>query len=257
MKNKKGFISMSLIYSFFIVFVSISISLLAVYSSNISLVRNINKEIKADLTDKGNRNLIVLINLISDGSFENGNWSISGGRIDNEQKYYGTKSLYQGSVSTAVSNKQIYMNSENYYYIQRIYQSQFGTDADGDNSGVFIGSQRVLYHSGRRPCTGWQHNLASPSSTDICGNSVPMERTVENDIFQFAGSSGEYSLSVKTAFTSGFIYTDGYILIDLTSALGKDKVEKNIGTIRNVIDKIIDSEYFEGRKIFTTYQAGL
>ncbi len=60
MKNNKGFISMSLVYSFLLVFVGISIALLSIYTENISDIRRLNNEIKNDLIERGNDQIIVL-----------------------------------------------------------------------------------------------------------------------------------------------------------------------------------------------------
>lgn len=49
MLNKKGFMSMSLVYSFFIVFIAIIISLLVGYSKNNALLNNIKDDIKSDI----------------------------------------------------------------------------------------------------------------------------------------------------------------------------------------------------------------
>ena len=59
MNNNKGFISMSLVYSFLIVFVAVSISLLAIYTENITQIRRLNNEIKDELIQKGNDRIIV------------------------------------------------------------------------------------------------------------------------------------------------------------------------------------------------------
>ena len=64
MRKKNGFISMSIIYSFFTVFILVSTSLLLIYSNNLSIVKTVNREIKEELTTKGNNSLMVFKNLI-------------------------------------------------------------------------------------------------------------------------------------------------------------------------------------------------
>ena len=59
MRKKNGFISMSIIYSFFTVFILVSTSLLLIYSNNLSIVKSVNKEIKDQLTKKGNNSLMM------------------------------------------------------------------------------------------------------------------------------------------------------------------------------------------------------
>lgn len=270
MKRKNGFISMSLIYSFFIVFVAISISLLAIYSSNINLVKNVNKEIKNDLTDKGNKNLVVLTNLIKDGSFEDypSQWTYTGNtaRIDSIQKYYGTKSLYtDGSANYVTSNYNINMVNGHYYYFQRIYQAPVGTEGYATDSEapaeVLINDQAIIKRKTARPCTGWNHIVPTTAiNTDNCGNSRSMERTVEVFAFEYRGTTGNYPLKIRS--NNRYMYTDGYILVDLTASIGQEKINniqnaERINRLTNAIEKVIDSTYFEGRKVFTIYQTGL
>lgn len=130
MKKKNGFISMSIIYSFFTVFILVSTSLLLIYSNNLSIVKNVNKEIKEDLTKKGNNSLMIFKNLIQDGSFENAseNWehdTTKQAPVFNEQRYYGNYSLglikETNSISLVKSKYTIRMTKGHYYYISRIY----------------------------------------------------------------------------------------------------------------------------------------
>ena len=138
MRKKNGFISMSIIYSFFTVFILVSTSLLLIYSNNLSIVKTVNREIKEELTTKGNNSLMVFKNLIVDGSFEHyaDNWihdTTLNTPIYNEQRYYGSYSL--GMIKSAnnsdpASNKtlvqsvnSIHMVKDHYYYISRIYLS--------------------------------------------------------------------------------------------------------------------------------------
>ena len=52
MKNKKGFISMTLLYSFFLVFTALILGILANYVHNGNLLRQINDEIKESLENR-------------------------------------------------------------------------------------------------------------------------------------------------------------------------------------------------------------
>ncbi len=136
MRKKNGFISMSIIYSFFTVFILVSTSLLLIYSNNLSIVKSVNKEIKDDLTSKGNNNLMIFKNLILDGSFENyvDYWThqSSGNTPElKEQKYYGKQSLglIKGETDAALakttveSKYNINMIQGHYYYVSRVYMS--------------------------------------------------------------------------------------------------------------------------------------
>jgi len=52
MKNKKGFISMTLLYSFFIVFIAILLAIISNYVHNGNLLRQINNEIRESLENR-------------------------------------------------------------------------------------------------------------------------------------------------------------------------------------------------------------
>jgi len=52
MKNKKGFISMTLLYSSFIIFIALLLAILANYVHNGNLLRQINNEIRENLENR-------------------------------------------------------------------------------------------------------------------------------------------------------------------------------------------------------------
>lgn len=62
MKNKKGFIAISLIYSFFLVFLMVMISILAKYVNNRILVNALKNDIKSDMKKEGSFLTITLTN---------------------------------------------------------------------------------------------------------------------------------------------------------------------------------------------------
>ena len=141
MKRKNGFISMSIIYSFFAVFAIVSTSLLLVYSNNIAIVKNINKEVKEELNKKGNDMILVFDNLIIDGSIEEGsstwvnipnaNSTTKYGNplsLRKEQQYYRDSALAMTYSDTTRSylirtNRVIDLIQNHYYYISRVYES--------------------------------------------------------------------------------------------------------------------------------------
>lgn len=150
MKNRKGFISMSIIYSFFAVFTLVSSSLLLVYSNNLSVVKEQNREIKKDLLDKSNEAMMSFKNLIVDGGFESDstNWkkyvdSVSDrnailnkrfGIGNSAQHYYSGRGglCFKGQekgASLGAANHHNYVVNKNafsmydghFYYISRVY----------------------------------------------------------------------------------------------------------------------------------------
>lgn len=149
MRKKNGFISMSIVYSFFAVFTLVSTSLLLIYSNNIAIVKRINREIKSELNGKGNEALLVFNNLIVDGSFEDPshNWvnvntnltaiTNNYGILDyDDEQYYDQHAL--GFISYNLtetvdaskakyflvrSNEPISLKQNHYYYISRVYNA--------------------------------------------------------------------------------------------------------------------------------------
>ncbi len=151
MRKKNGFISMSIIYSFFTVFILVSTSLLLIYSNNLAIVKSVNKGIKNDLTNKGNRSLMIFKNLIQDGSFEKHEdyWTVD---INNtspdweSQNYYGNNSLGivkdsangQTGITYVQSKYAIYMIPGHYYYISRVYMAYNNFNGTSDTLSIYL-----------------------------------------------------------------------------------------------------------------------
>lgn len=302
MENKRGFISMSLVYSFFIVFVAISISLLGVYTTNLSLVKNINKEIKDDLIEKGNDALVVFYNLIPDGSFERmtsvnegttdtttDTWETSScscsysnivsgvkqphKQIFNKHHYHGNNALhFSGSatgVQYAITKESIYMKDEHVYFIQRIYQAPYGVSASEASKMkmTFINENNSNKYFVIPNGAGLITRTTDRSASSWSGVTSP--KTIESGVFTFSisdlptvATTGNYKFKIEAQFTNyntDFI-TDSYILIDLTEAYGSDnnaKLMADTGATTLAIESIIKNTFFEGRKIFSTFNAGL
>ena len=255
MKNNKGFISMSLVYSFLIVFVAISVSLLAVYTDNITQIRKLNNEIKEELIKKGNERIIVLNNKIKNGSFEtlDGHawdyyWTSSdtnieeGGacRISNKtpdwdddlgkyiigQAFYDQQSIEAKSanctVSTSAEHNKITMVNGHVYYIERIYNAGNGYAAGQatisfKNGGTVITPTLPHFSSAKALGSGW---LLPTSDTQM--------GTVDVDIFKFTGSNGDYQLvmSFTDSGNNQPFYVDGIMLIDLSESVGDARADQ-------------------------------
>ena len=289
MNNNKGFISMSLVYSFLIVFVAISISLLAVYTENITQIRRLNNEIKDELIQKGNERIIVFENLIQNGSFETLNgytatqyWNITGtgcsvsskdihyesGVAVVGQAFYDKQSIEAaaGANCKVTSAQPISMKKDHIYYIERIYNS---TLRYGDNRS------QIKFVSGGTTITPNLPNF-KPAKT-INGWRMPTTGsdmgTVEVDLFKFSHNTGGYNIVMTftdTTTTSPF-YVDGLMLIDLTEAVGvskansymastatKDETARKVWRIKatkmgaNGATAIYTTQgYYEGRKAFS------
>ena len=245
MNNNKGFISMSLVYSFLIVFVAVSIALLSIYTENITQIRRLNNEIKDELTQKGNERIIVFENLIQNGSFETLNgytatqyWTITGSgcSVSNKDVHYETiggvqvakvgQAFYDkqsieaaaGANCKVTSAQTIHMIKNHIYYIERIYNS---TLKYGENkaqikfiSGGSTKSVALPHFNTAKTINGWK---MPTTGTDM--------GTVDVDLFKFTHNTGDYNIQMvfnDTTTTSPF-YVDGLMLIDLTEAVGVSK----------------------------------
>ncbi len=289
MKNNKGFISMSLVYSFLVVFVAISISLLAIYTENIMKIRKLNNEIKEELMIKGNERIVVLENLVKNGSFETLNgkdwdeyWSISGTGcyysskvqyhdiILNEdtygQSFYDVQSIEAFSANCRVSSiDTITMVKDHVYYVEWIYNAGGGYGYD-KTSISFVGgttfTPELPHFKAAKPLgAGWM----LPSNTSM--------GTVNVDLFKFTPADGEYKIAMNFTDTAQNqpIYVDGLMLIDLTVAVGKDKADSYMSNSARAYDiatrvwkikgtkmgtnasdiKYTNQGYYEGRKAFS------
>ena len=263
MKNNKGFISMSLVYSFLIVFVAISISLLAVYTENINKIRKLNNEIKADLMAKGNERIIVLNNKIRNGSFETlngvgftGYWTIGGTgcSLSNKtpktnpaggapiigQAFYDQQSIEALSADcTVTSNETITMTYGHVYYIERIYNAGNGYAANSAGVKFYQKVGDVVSTTAESP------TLTNFSKAKVLGSGWTMPTatsmgTVDADLFRFWGTSGEYL--VQMYFTDSGnnqpFYVDGLMLIDLTESVGSTRAVNYMSKKDEIAGKI-------------------
>ena len=218
MRKKNGFISMTIIYSFFTVFILISTSLLLIYSNNLSIVKSVNKEIKEELTTKGNNSLMIFKNLIVDGSFENysANWKASSGYrepVHGEQRYYGNDSLGMvkedsGSSITIVQAKEpINMIKDHYYYISRVYMAY--RDINGSDLKIYLtpASSGDFTLSGGFDITQNAYGLMEPETCDSTSNTDNCRynnRSINNERTRFQsgfclGVNGRCNASTTSA----------------------------------------------------------
>ena len=238
MRKKNGFISMSIIYSFFAVFAIVSTTLLLVYSNNIAIVKNINKQIKEDLKKKGDDMLLVFDNLIPDGSIEKEtpDWVNIGTGANygdplarkKEQQYYNESSLamvYSDTTkfySVRTKNK-IKLKKDHYYYISRVYQSWNHT-LGSMLSLYFMDSAGVNKYDILANAIGYSENISGSTNVyktttinrtrnrresgwcvalngniDEC-KAGTYANTLESGIFKFNQPTGEYYLVAGANF---------------------------------------------------------
>ena len=265
MKNNKGFISMSLVYSFLLVFVAISIALLSIYTENIADIRKLNTEIKDDLIERGNDQIIVLKNLIVNGSFEEFNehpvtdyWYNTANckfstrttktvKINNVdtilqegQAYYGSGSIEintDGTPCQFTSKNAIRMEQYHVYYVEILYNAGDGYgdkdtanahtnlyfvnnyDANPSTSNIITSVTNI--RAAKDFGAGWTMPTGTPGTNFDMG-------TVRADIFRFTRASGDYYIGLRFDDTTEKqpMYMDGFMLIDITAAIGKDKASQ-------------------------------
>lgn len=102
MKNKKGFIATSLMYSFFIVFALLALTILATYSHYRYLNNDLNNSILEELNQKIISKYARLYNLVDNGGFEDSNtymWSTYNSNIISIDPANPTNSSFTGDKS--------------------------------------------------------------------------------------------------------------------------------------------------------------
>ena len=117
MKNKKGFIATSLMYSFFIVFALLALTILATYSHYRYLNNDLNMSILEELNHKISSKYARLYNFVEDGSFEDDsfNWSEYSSSISNS---YSSKICNMNDLKNKLLESNPYFTGygSNYYF---------------------------------------------------------------------------------------------------------------------------------------------
>ena len=300
MKNNKGFISMSLVYSFLIVFIAISTSLLAVYTQNIMEIRKLNNEIKEDLMKRGNNQIIILKNLMTNGSFEkidgadfSSYWAVKvddptetdnptvcrksnknpSGTIGTQvgQAYYGEQSLEVKSAKCHVYHKsKIQLKKGHVYYVERTYNAGNGYGAGMATLSIATTKEAI----GTSSATTLSLSNFNSEKPFMSGWTMPTDSsmgTVDVDLFLYSGEDEKYyfSLDFQQKNNNQPLYIDGFMLIDVTDAVGDEAAAQALlGSATANAQKIwrlkakktsgsggstmyTTEGYFEGRKVFS------
>lgn len=122
MREKNGFIATSILYSFFLVFITLFVSLIANYMHNQILIKTMNEEVKKDLCEVDDKNLynmnvgeyikfVKADNLDEDnkwvlGLFDDGfNWTLVDSKdVGNNKKLTFISDIYSQTVNTKIGN---------------------------------------------------------------------------------------------------------------------------------------------------------
>lgn len=265
MKRKNGFFSMSIIYSFFIVFVMISAVLLSNYAHNRALIRDYNKDIKENLDNEGNNKLANLKNLLNNGSFEtNTSWTFSGSAAyDTSQQYNGIRSvLFYGEDS---DNKMtqilsgVTIKRNHVYYVQLRMFTTAGEEVTFTKSRIYLksGTDEIEFNNGsiysalENPnptltppvsyqCVRYKNCYRSANWEYKIGvvNSTPVLRDIQDPQF----------IIEQEGTKEADIYIDCVMLIDLTDAYG-DAINRVVLSNNNVPWLNANIQYFEKKYI--------
>lgn len=240
MRKKNGFFSMSLIYSFFLVFVLISAILLANYAHNRLLTKNFNDDIKENLNDRGERKLINLRNKVQNSNFESDSisnqdyqWILENAAYASNQMYLGERSIALNSNGENKITQHLAKNiikEDHEYFFQYAYFTA-GQEVDFNDYQILIrnNSSKVYYFQNLN-----NSNLNSPNWV-VEGFTITTNDLNEDDDW--------YLEIVKTGASSNPLYIDAILLTDLTQAYGYSDEP----TIEWLNDNI---EYFESNYIY-------
>ncbi|MGM9834887.1 MAG: hypothetical protein ACI31M_03825 [Bacilli bacterium] len=245
MRKKNGFFSMSLIYSFFLVFALISAILLANYAHNRLLAKDYNDEIKINLNDRGDRKLINLRNKIQNSSFEADSvegadyqWILSNATYASNQMYHSIRSISFNKLGdnkiTQELGRNVVRKSHEYYF-----QYAYFTAGQPVEYTTF---QIALRNSNNSKVYYFQNlanSVISEPNWKVTGLVVSTDESVDE-------SDKWYFEVTKTGQSSNPLYLDAFLLTDLTQAYGYTE-EASLEWLNKNIE-YFESNYIHQRK---------
>ena len=225
MKNKNGFFSMSLVYSFFLVFAMLSAILLANYAHNRLLVKDYNVDIKEDLNQKGNEKLAYLRNILNNSDFEvatmstpkneygnNAQWALTGATRINNQKYSGSygMDLAKGTARnklTQTLNNIVLKKNHIYYFQYSIFTA--------NNVANFTSHQVYLYNAKKN----YKYYFVNQgSSSHNYASWTLLSSTIKTgDIAEISGWQLIFEIN---GLINSNVKVDSFMLVDLTESYG-------------------------------------
>lgn len=240
MRKRNGFFSMSLIYSFFLVFVLISAILLANYAHNRLLTKDFNEEIKDNLNNRGDRKLINLRNKLQNSSFEADSiagadyqWYLTNASYVSNQMFHGDRSIALNNGDNKITqhlNKNVIKKNHEYYFQYAYFTG--GQEINFNTYQILIrnkNSSKIYYFQNL-------NNLnITASNWTVDGFITAIDAINEDDDW--------YLEIIKTGPSSYFLYIDAILLTDLTQAYGYAEEASLEWLNANV-------EYFESNYIY-------
>lgn len=252
MKNNKGFIATSIMYSFFMVFTIICLLILATYSHFRSLINNINNNVLSELNEVISNKYAYACNLVSNGNFDEGtlNWNTAISNYDTTIKYSGLRSAkFEGLGNTIYQDINLKNNSvsidslsHKFYLAFRLSRNEPVTDAD---ISLTIGSQEYKFNKymlafderavktcasegkSRYSCSFRNWNISSAIIDDVNVSSP--------------------NAQLKISANGGRAYIDDVILMDITGVYGDGTEDDEMKTY---LDRYY-SNYFTGCRSIT------
>lgn len=247
MPKKNGFIATSIIYSFFVVFVALVVSIMATYAHYRIILNDLNDGILDDLNTTIYNKYALLKNLIPVGNFdvENTNmpgWVLSNAIVANTSdefhaSYSGARALRIGSGGSALLNysaieqPETTANANHKIYVRyRYFRS--GTLASGTSMSIKANDQTIAI--GSDPLAGsYQDWILASYILDV-------------NVSSYSANQWNYNVNITGTQNYSFVYIDDLMVIDVSSLYKNAGSSVEDNSIKTYLDDKLD--YFSGAK---------
>ena len=150
MKNKNGFIATSVMFSFFLVFILLTVLILASYTHYNVLLNNLNGTILTDLNDRViSKKYANLINVIRNGDIQNnGQWSYSNSTFERNtanNTYIKFNSGASSSFYQNTSTSQRFNGNSRKIYVSFNYERSFNVACTSEDFKVVLNTGSNTY----------------------------------------------------------------------------------------------------------------
>jgi len=253
MKNKKGFIATSLIYSFLILFSSLVLIIVSTYTYYRTSLETYNGDILINLNDNISNSYVSLENkLLLNNGFENGttSWSISGlvytsntSKTTGEYSIrFGSQDVVEGATRAYSTSSSLYQNfnctKNHYYYISfNIFASGYASTS--------IGNMKVTLNNTSIQAKTINDTAITLSNNGSNGINIPMQyiNWKRIGIITYTNSTSsqikfDFTPNSNTYITSNI---DDIIITDITDIVTKIGTSK-INNINNVLTSGVSNQ---------------
>lgn len=151
MKNKNGFIATSVMFSFFLVFILLSVLVLASYTHYNILLNNLNGSILTDLNDRViSKKYANLVNVIRNGDIQNNSqWSYSNSAFETNttnNKYIRLKAGTSSSFYQNTAAAQRFNGNSRKIYVSFNYERTFNVACSSEDFKVILNTGSSTYN---------------------------------------------------------------------------------------------------------------